>query len=368
MIIQCTHCKAKFRIPDSKAKKDEIKARCAKCEQIFVAHKGKNAFPENNKTGPEEAEKSGIDSITKNIEEELSASDVSASGEEEDFSFSDSDFGLDSEGNIQGSDDSIAITGNTQDQIEEQAKPAQGDTHQKLKEEVSEELIKAETMANTQALPESEMSEEDVNNKSVTYREVSENGKAVAKIQLKKIPIAGLSGKTRVQKKEWIPGKWIYLLYPLVVFIAAFSGFIAAGININFKNLELLQSKVSHTMSGDFLVTDISSENIQTVSGEDLYTISGWIFNNTAENVGKVVLEAELYSKERRFIMKEKFPCCVNLSKMSIHELSVSDSFEPLYTEDKVVNLESYKKLPFTLIFKKPEEAVESFRINIING
>jgi len=36
MIIQCDHCKAKFRMDDSKLANGSVKVRCAKCKEVFV--------------------------------------------------------------------------------------------------------------------------------------------------------------------------------------------------------------------------------------------------------------------------------------------------------------------------------------------
>ena len=39
MIIQCDHCKAKFRIDDAKLANGAVKVRCAKCKEVFVVDK-----------------------------------------------------------------------------------------------------------------------------------------------------------------------------------------------------------------------------------------------------------------------------------------------------------------------------------------
>ena len=39
MIIQCDHCRAKFRMDDSKLANGPVKVRCAKCKEIFVVQK-----------------------------------------------------------------------------------------------------------------------------------------------------------------------------------------------------------------------------------------------------------------------------------------------------------------------------------------
>jgi predicted Zn finger-like uncharacterized protein len=39
MVIQCDHCRAKFRMDDSKLANGPVKVRCAKCKEIFVVQK-----------------------------------------------------------------------------------------------------------------------------------------------------------------------------------------------------------------------------------------------------------------------------------------------------------------------------------------
>lgn len=38
MIIQCDHCRARFRMDDSKLANGPVKVRCAKCKEVFVVH------------------------------------------------------------------------------------------------------------------------------------------------------------------------------------------------------------------------------------------------------------------------------------------------------------------------------------------
>lgn len=364
MIIQCTHCKARFKISDDKASKEEIKARCAKCEQIFIARMGVNAFPgdEISRAGNGGEAEPKID----RNQPQIPLVKKQGSGPEESSDapmFNEGELGIKEqpEQKQESSLQDIVMGQDAGSQAEDLPDP---DTQQKVDPSIESPIEKVEeqkeedekheesALSETQALEKSPGSEDS-------------NSVAVAKIKLKKVP--AISRKTSVRRREYDPPKYLLGLYPAVLIVATLIGLVAAGIPFPFKKIGLLFGHHPGITSKSINISDISSDNVRSVSGNDYFVINGVVFNNSGEEIKDLTMEAELYSNNNRFIVKKRFPCCVNLDRTAIYEIGGPQDIEDLFKKELLKAPRKDASEPFTLLFKKPDETIESFRINILN-
>ena len=325
MVIQCTNCKAKFRVPDSKIKKDQTKVRCAKCEQIFVAKIGENVFSEEARK-PKASER-----VPEPPPNDLPEAPI----------FKESELSFSQESSIK-------------DLIQEELKGS-GDE----KSSRADEFPDPDT-ANLPKEQLEEMKESGDDSAMGSSMEVP-----IGRIELKKMPAGGRQQARR--GKEYNFKKSVYSLYPLVLCLAFIAGLFMVGLTFPFKDTVLLGSSVPGSIKPGLTITKIQSETVSTVSGDTFFVIRGDIFNNSNKPKAKINLQGELYSTNNLFIVKEQFPCCLGFSKETLHEISNLDSFILMYKKDQIEELKPYQRLPFTLVFKKPDEFVKSFRVNILN-
>jgi len=348
MIIQCTNCKAKFRISDSKLKGDSIKARCAKCEQIFVAKVGENAF----KDIQVKIRKPGLDP---SIFDEKTPPP-------EDFQES-KDFPLFDTAELSVGDiTSTSIpSSDSPSERKKEAMPVLPLVEESSQEKAPEEFPDT----NTANLPRSSLEEplEGEVPPSIQMKEISST-RALAKIELKKIQT--IKGVTR-SRGDYTPKKWFSLVYPLIIALSLSGGLLLTGLNFPFKNLSLLEAKVPKSIKKGLTLIELDSDYVPTAAGFSVFVINGKLYNNSSLPRAKIIVEGQLYSDGNIFLSKEKFSCCTNFSKLSVHEISSMDSLLLMYKKDQVEELKPFTSLPFTLVFKKPEEPVKSFIINILD-
>jgi len=346
MIIQCTHCKAKFQIADDKfAQKDEIKARCAKCEQIFPAKIGQNAFPGNI---PDDAGKDSFDSLLTDDKHEP-AEKVS-----KDEALSESIFNGVEVDESQKSDDSSTPLSDLAEELSQETE---------MKEGAPQEFPDSDTAAKPVDVKPPDAQTEHLAPK--IKGEVS-NGKFVAKIPLKKV-VAVTVNKTRVQKRAPTISNKFYFLYPVIIIAAILVGLMLVGVKLSFNNILILKSKAPSKIKNAPIIFDYDSETLKTTSGATLLVISGIIYNNSSKEIKNAFVESELYDDGSKLITKDKFPCCLKIQKSDLYEIENMDAIKGVYKKELLSSLKPYEKSPFTSIFKNPEEAVVSFRINVLN-
>jgi len=334
MVIHCTNCKAKFKIPDSKIKKDETKVRCAKCGQIFVAKIGENAFAEDEQVNKPEA-------VTKPIKDKPSVEKNVAFSEEALFGSEDLMFDEDTQAkkapSSAGEKDSESAISEMASELEKHIQEEQGPVVKK---------------------------EEDSNNNATNIQPTRED---VKKEKQDKIPKKKLAGPKTQRVNDGLSRKWIAILYPVVIVGTLITGLVLAGLSPSLKNVSLVLEGTPDVLKKGINVIEAKSELLKTASGFELFAIQGELYNNAEKIARDVVLEGELFTGANRFIVKEKFDCCVSISRLALREISDIKSLLSSSDFEKVSEIPSYSSLKFTLVYPKPEEPVNAFRINILN-
>jgi len=345
MIIQCTSCKARFKIPDGKMQKEEMKARCAKCGQIFSAKAGVNAFTESQEPA--------LESVTVEVADRLEAVAEPPVKKEVNDIFDEP--ALFDAGEL--SIDTVEPPASPEPPKPKppEIQPGEGETEIKATKDNGFPESDTERIGKDIALA--------LDGKP-TFGDVK---KEPAKSEVKPQMVPEKAAKTKIIKKEPMGLFQISLLYFATVLVSLILGLLFMGLKFPFKDLSLLYSSVPDSIKPGLTITGIGSDYVRTFAGEPLFVINGKAFNNSERTLKGIKFEAELYSKGKRFIKKEKFPCCLSLSRKVLHDIKDLNSVQLIYERDRVDEVRPYQKLPFTLVFKKPQDRIESLRVNILD-